>query len=89
MFRSLDGETRSPILTACFLLDRKSKIHLHNGVLTPSSCKVEISFAGTIVLNAELKSTKSTRAYVDLDSRCCIIECRLRDTASSTLLFAL
>ena len=52
-----------PTLTYCVRFVRKSSIQLHNVELLQS-------LFGNIVLNAELKSTKRSLAYVLLCSRC-------------------
>ena len=59
-----------PTLTYYVRFVRKSSIQLHNVVLSPSPCSLLQSLYGRIVLNAELKSTKRSLAYVSLCSRC-------------------
>ncbi len=64
-------EVYLPILTDCGLSWRKSRIHMHRDLSTPMWISLLNSFRGMIVLNAELKSTNSTLAYVPEVSRCC------------------
>ncbi len=89
VFKVLKEERSLPTLTACFLCNRKLKKKRHKDSFIPSTSMWENNLAGTVVLNAELKSMKRTRTYVDLLFRCCMMEWRQRDTASSTPLLAL
>ena len=77
-----------PTLTYCVRFVRKSSIQLHNVVLSPSPCSLLWSLFGNIVvLNAELKSTKRSLAFVLLCSRCSSRVCKTIAMASSVDLF--